>query len=137
MNELQALAEEKGIGEVYRRLRDEVRGIFSANGYSQTDGYTRRLENGGVRTMSLVRGACGDDEVGMGFTVHGTHFERVMNVGLGDPRASLPENAVQCDVSGWSGSSPEERESALGIEGHFRTVDEVDAFVKELRSWAK
>ena len=51
VNQLQALADENGIGEVYRRLRDGVRGIFSAQAYSQTVGYVRRLENGGVRTL--------------------------------------------------------------------------------------
>ena len=56
---------------------------------------------------------------------------------MADLRASLPANAVQCDVSGWSGSSPEERESALGFEGRFHTVNEVDRFVENLRSWAK
>ncbi len=137
VNELQALADGNGIGEVYRRLRDGVRGIFTANGYSQTVGYVRRLENGGVRTLMLVRAVSGDDEVGMGFTAHATRFERIMNVGMEDLRASLPENAVQCDVSAWSGSSPEEKESALGIKGHFHTVVEVDRFVEALRSWAK
>ena len=44
VNELQALAEESGIGEVYRRLRDGVRGIFTAQPYYQTVGYVRRLE---------------------------------------------------------------------------------------------
>lgn len=75
--------------------------------------------------------------ISMSFTVHGTRFERIMNVGLEELRASLPENAVQCDVSGWSGSSPDERGSALGIEGRFHTVNEVDRFVERLRFWAK
>ena len=137
VNQLQAMADENGIGEVYRRLRDGVRGIFSANGYSQTVGYIRRLEGGGVRTLMLVRAVPGDDEVGMGFTAHATRFERILNVGVEDLRASLPGNAVKCDVSGWSGSSPDERESALGMEGHFHTVEEVDRFVEKLRSWAE
>lgn len=137
VNELQAAADENGIGDIYRRLRDGVRGIFTANGYSQTVGYIRRLDGGGVRTLLLVRVAPGDDAGGMSFTAHATRFERIMNVGMEELRASLPENAIQCDVSGWSGSSPEEKESALGFEGLFHTVDEVDRFVEKLRSWAK
>ena len=137
VNELQALADESGIGELYRRLRDGVRGIFTANGYSQTAGYIRRLDGGGVRTLLLVRAVPEDDEGGMRFTAHATRFERHMDVAMADLRASLPENAVQCDVSRWSGSSPEEKESALGFEGLFHTVDEVDRFVENLRSWAK
>ena len=32
----------------------------------------------------------------------------------------------------WNGSSPEERESAMGLEGLFHTLDEVDKFVSGL-----
>lgn len=137
VNQLQAMADDNGIGEVYRRLRDGVRGIFSANGYSQTVGYIRRLESGGVRTLMLVRAVPDDDEGGMRFTAHATRFKNHLSVDLEDLRASLPENAVQSDVSGWSGSSPEERQSSLGLEGLFHTMAEVDSFVEKLRSWAK
>ena len=137
VNQLQALADENGIGEVYRRLRDGVRGIFTANGYSRTVGYVRRLENGGVRTLMLVGVVPGDDAHGMKFTVHATRFEHYMGIGMEDLRDKLPENTAECDVRGWSGSSAEERESSRGLEGLFHTVDEVDHFLGRLRSWAK
>ena len=73
----------------------------------------------------------------MKFTAHATRFERHMDMAIVDLRAFLLENASQCDVSGWSGSSPEEKASALGFEGLFHTVDEVDRFVENLRSWAQ
>ena len=132
VNELQTLADEKGIGEVYRRLRDGVRGIFTANGYSRTVGYVRRLDDGGVRTLMLVEAVPGDDDGGMKFTAHATRFERYMGVGMEGLRDLLPDNTVDCDVRRWSGSSPEERESATGLEGLFHTVDEVDRFVSGL-----
>ena len=137
VNQLQALADENGIGELYRRLRDGVRGIFAANGYSRTVGYVRRLDNGGVRTLMLVSVVPGDDAHGMKFTVHATRFEHYMGIGMEDLRDKLPENTAECDVRGWSGSSAEERESARGLEGLFHTVDEVDHFLGRLRSWAK
>jgi len=132
VNQLQVLADENGIGEVYRWLRDGVRGIFSAQAYSQTVGYVRRLENGGVRTLMLVDAVSGDDDRGMRFVAHGTRFEQHMGIGMADLRALLPGNTVDCNVRGWNASSPEERESARGLEGLFRTVDEVDAFVSGL-----
>ena len=49
-----------------------------------------------------------------------------------DLRDSLPVNTVDCNVRSWSGSSPEERESAMGLEGLFHTVDEIDRFVSGL-----
>ena len=128
VNQLQALADESGIGELYRRLREGVRGIFTANAYSRTVGYVRRLDNGGVRTLLLVSVVPGDGG-GMIFTAHATRFKGHMNMGMEDLKALLPENMAPCDVRGWSGSSPEERESAEGLEGLFHTVEEVDAFV--------
>ena len=44
----------------------------------------------------------------------------------------LPDNTTECDVRRWSGSSPEERESAQGLEGLFHSTDEVDDFVARL-----
>jgi hypothetical protein len=128
VNQLQALSDENGIGELYRRLREGVRGIFIANAYSRTVGYVRRLDNGGVRTLLLVSVVPGDGG-GMKFTAHATRFKGHMNMGMEDLKALLPENMAPCDVRGWSGSSPEERESAEGLEGLFHTVEEVDAFV--------
>ena len=129
---LQDLADENGIGEVYRRLREGVRGIFIAQAYKETVGYVRRLENGGVRTLMLVDAVPGDDARGVKFVVHATRFERYMSVGMEDLRSWLPENTKECYVRGWSGSSPEERASAEGLEGLFHSTDEVDEFVGKL-----
>ncbi len=137
VNELQALADEKGIGETYRRLRDGVRGIFFAQGYSETVAYVRRLESGGVRTVMLVNAVPGDEAEGVKFVAHATRFERYMDVGMDDLRSWLPGNTAECDVRRWSGSSQEERESAEGLEGSFQTTDEVDSFVARLSAVLK
>lgn len=135
VNGLQDLADEKGIGEVYRRLRDGVRGIFIAQAYKETVGYVRRLENGGVRTLMLVDAIPGDEASGVKFVAHASRFERYMDVGMEDLRSWLPENTKECYVRGWSGSSTEERESAEGLEGLFHRTEEVDDFVSKLSSW--
>ena len=116
VNGLQDLADEKGIGEIYRRLRDGVRGIFFAQGYTETAAYVRRLESGGVRTLMLVDAVPGDDAGGVKFVAHATRFERYMDVPMDDLRSWLPCNTVECDVRRWSGSSQEERISAEGLE---------------------
>ncbi len=132
VNGLQDLADESGIGEVYRRLRDGVRGIFFAQGYKETVAYVRRLENGRVRTMMLVDAVPGDDAGGVKFVAHATRFERYMDIGMDALRSLLPDNTKESDVRGWSGSSPEERESAQGLEGLFHSTDEVGEFVAKL-----
>ena len=132
VNGLQTLADESGMGDIYRRLRDGVRGIFTANSYLETVGYVRRLDDGGVRTLMFVKAVPGDDAGGMGFVAHATRFERHMGVNMESLREMLPDNTVDCDVRSWQGSSPEERESATGLEGLFHSVDEVDRFVSGL-----
>ena len=132
VNGLQDLADEKGIGKTYRRLRDGVKGIFFAQGYKETVAYVRRLDNGGVRTLMLVDAVPGDDAGGIKFVAHATRFERYMDVPMHDLRSWLPDNTVECDVRRWSGSSPEERESVEGLEGLFRSTEEVDDFVAQL-----
>ena len=132
VNGLQDLADEKGIGETYRRLREGVRGIFFAQGYKETVGYVRRLADGGVRTVMLVEAVPGDDAGGVKFVAHATRFERHMDVPMDDLRSWLPDNTTEYDVRRWSGSSPEERESAQGLEGLFHSTDEVDDFVAKL-----
>ena len=132
VNELQALADEKGIGETYLRLRDGVRGIFSAQGYRERVAYVRRLEGGGVRTMMLVDAVPGDHAGGVRFVAHATRFEQHMDVPLGELRSWLPPDTVETDVRTWSGSSPEERDSAHGLEGVFHTTEDVERFVAGL-----
>ena len=132
VNGLQDLADENGIGEIYWELRDGVRGIFFAQGYKDTVAYVRKLENGGVRTLMLVDAVPGDDAGGVKFVAHATRFERHMNVGMDDLRSWLPDNTTDSEVRRWSGSSPEERETAEGLEGLFHSTEEVDEFVARL-----
>ena len=132
VNGLQDLADEKGVGDIYRRLRDGVRGIFFAQGYSETVAYVRRLESGGVRTVMLVDAVPGDDAGGVKFVAHATRFERHMGVRMDNLKSWLPDNTVESDVRRWSGSSQEERISAEGLEGLFHSAEEVDGFVGKL-----
>ncbi len=132
VNELQALADERGIGELYQRLRNGVRGIFFAQGYAETVAYVRRVENGGVRTVMFVDAVPGDDAGGVKFVAHATRFERYMEVSVDELRAWLPCNTIESDVRGWNGSSPEERDSAQGLEGLFHSTEEVGSFVEGL-----
>ena len=102
VNQLQALADEKRSREVYRRLRDRVRGIFSAQAYSQTVGYVRRLDNGGVRTLMLVEAVPGDDAYGVRFVAHATRFERYMEVGASSGKSSrVPVRPGQAPMRRW------------------------------------
>ena len=85
-----------------------------------------------MRTLMFIDAVPGDDAGGVRFVAYATRFERYMNVGMDELRSWLPCNTVECDVRRWSGSSPDERESAQGLEGLFHATDEVDDFVARL-----
>ena len=82
--------------------------------------------------MMLADAVPGDDAGGVKSVAHATRFERHMDVQMDDPRSWLPCNVVESDVRRWSGSSPEERDSAQGLEGLFHSTEEVDSFLEGL-----
>lgn len=136
INQLQDLADETGIGEPYRRVRDGVRRILSATSYGTAVGYYRRLDNGSTRTVMFISAVPGEAG-GMGFTIHATRFSNYFGISLEDLKAMLPENISEAThVRTWRNSSEEDRANAIGWDGHFSTIEEVDRFINGLRAAA-
>lgn len=132
---MSGLTDENGIGEIYRCLREGVRGMFFAQAYKETVAYVRRLEGGRLRTVLLVEAVPGDDAGGVKFLAHATRFEQHKNVPIHDLRSWLPDNTTGCDhMRRWNVSFNKERESAEGLEGLFHRTDGVDGFVTKLSS---
>ena len=136
INQLQEMADETGIGELYRRVRDGVRRILNATSYGDTVGYYRRLDDGSSRTVMFVSAVPGETG-GMGFTIHATRFSNYFGIGLEDLKALLPGNISEAThVRSWRNSSEEDRSNAIGLDGHFSTGEEVDKFIAGLRAAA-
>lgn len=131
---LQSLADANGIGDLYALMRNGVRGVLTAQPYLNRVWYRLRRDDGGVRTVLIVDATHEDEISGMGFTVHATRLQDHLGIGLDELRSWLPSNANEEDVSGWPGSSEEEKEGARGLRGFFQSTDEVDKFVDALRS---
>ena len=70
----------------------------------------------------------------MRFRMHATRLNNHWGVGLDELRTWLPSSTYEEDVSGWAGSSEEERRGARGLRGFFQSTEEVDKFVDALRS---
>ena len=133
--ELQALADDKGVGDLYRQVRDGARGVLSAHALTPTDiGYAAQIDGGGRRTLLIVNSAKDEDTLGLPFTVHASRFSEHMGISMEQLRAWLPETTLEAPVNHWSGSSPEERANALGLAGSFQSVEEVERFLAGLRS---
>ncbi len=131
---LHAMADENGIGELYSQVRNGVRGILSPAALTQKNvGYTTKLDGGGVRTVLIISAAPSEEDRGLPFTVHAARFKNYLRVGPEELRAWLPGSTREANLTGWSGSSADERENAPGFRGSFQDGEEVDKFINGLR----
>ena len=131
---LRALAEANGIGDLYTQMRNGVRGILSAQPYCSRVWYRLRRDDGGVRTVLIVDAIPHDESGGLGFRVHAARLKDQLGTDFETLRTWLPSNSHEVDLSGWAGSSEDERRGARGLEGFFQSAEEVDRFVDALRS---
>ena len=131
--ELEAMADENGIGEMFRQVREGVRDDLLARPYYKRIWYAVRLGSGRQRTLLIVNSAKDEDTLGLPFTVHASRFSEHMGISMEQLRAWLPETTLEAPVNHWSGSSPEERANALGLAGSFQSVEEVERFLAGLR----
>ena len=134
LTELQTIADENDIGEMFRRMREGTRDMLLARPYSRRIWYAVRLDDGSQRTLLIVRSDPDEENGGLGFLAHVTRFQTHLNVSLEELKGWLPENTREADVTGWSGSSPDERQNALGLTGSFQNLAEIDRFLNGLRS---
>ena len=134
LTELQAEADENSIGEMFQAMRQGTRGILLARPYLNRIWYGARVDGGEQRALLIVYSNQKDDDPGMQFTAHVTRFKNHMRVSEEQLREWLPVNTQEANVTGWSGSSPDERQNAQGLAGSFQRVEEVEKFLTGLRS---
>ena len=130
---LQALAEANNIGDLYARVRNGVRGILSAQPYTNRVWYRLRRGDGSLRTVLIIRAIRDEENRGLEYTVHATRLMNHLGIDLEELRSWLPENSQERDVRGWPGSSKEEKRVACGLRGFFQSDTEVDKLVDEFR----
>ena len=136
VNGLQAMADASDIGTLYRHVRNGVRGILSAQPYTNRVWYRLRRNDGSVRTVLIVN-ACTDKESGgLPFTVHAARLRDSLGVEIEKLRTWLPSNSKEEDLSGWPGSSEDERSGAPGFSGYFNRAEEIDRVLAGLRDAA-
>ena len=135
VNELQTIANENGIGELYGRVRRGVRGILSAQAYRTRVAYIARREDGSRRTVMIVSAVPSQDS-GLPFTIHATRLQAILSIDLEALKGALPHGTEDLSVSHWVGSDESERQNARGVQGSFKVSQEVDKFISLLRQGA-
>ena len=134
VNGLQALAEANGMGELYAQLRNGVRGTLSAQAYTNRVWYRIRRADGGMRTVLIVNAERHSENAGLPFRVHADRLKDHFGIDFEELQTWLPPNSREEDLSGWAGSTEEEKGGAHGLAGFFQNTEEVDRFVVALRS---
>ena len=130
---LQKKADANGVGELYSRIREGVRGIMTAQPYTDRVWYRLPRIDGGVRTAMVVDTYPNQTFGGLGFTLHATRFQELLGVDASQLKSWLPSGTFDEDVKKWAGSSEEERRSARGLAGIFHTNEDIDKFVRALK----
>ena len=134
LKDLQKVAHENGVGALFDRVRNGVKGILSSEPYENRVWYKLRRKEGGFRTVLIVR-AIPHEKGGLEFRAHATRLKEQCGVSLDQLKTYLPETAEETEgVRGWSGSSEDERKSAIGLEGYLQSEEEVDKFVVALKN---
>lgn len=136
IGELLSMADANGVGGLYRQVKNGVRGILSAQAYSRTVGYRAKRavkDGGGVRTVMFIRAHPGDGG-GLNFTLHATRFRAILGIQFRELMKCLPRGTRDSDVSSWVGASKEEKRRGRGLEGEFRSSEDVAKFVDLLRN---
>ena len=138
VGELLSMADASGVGVLYRQMKSGVRGILSAQAYSRTVGYRAKRpveDGGGVRTVMFIRAHPGD-RGGLSFTLHATRFRTILGIKFRELMNCLPRGTRDADVSSWVGASKDEKRRGRGLEGEFRSSEDVAKFVDLLRNRA-
>ena len=130
---LQEMANAHGIGDLYYQMRSGVRGLLSAQPYTDRVWYRLRRDDGAMRTVIIVDAKPEAENGGMGFRAHAARFKGLLGIDFEELRTWLPTNSLEQDLSGWAGSSEEERRGAQGLVGTFQSIEEVDKFVDAVR----
>lgn len=136
--EMEALADENSLGDLYRKMKS-IRRVMTMQPvpYSEQIAYGWRKDNGSSSTAMFIYAVKLDDH-GLAFQLHATRCCNHLDIPLENLRTMLPANAVEdTSVRGWKHSSEEEQEGAIGFKGAFRTTEEVETFVAKLTEAAE
>lgn len=124
--EMEALADDNCLGDLYRRARS-VGNVLKAPRYYEEDLCYHWYSEDGEKLSVFAVSAAKPDNGGMRFEAHATRFNNHLKISLTDLRAMLPTNVREGNKV-WSRSSPGD----TWLLGTFHTLEEVDTFVAKL-----
>ncbi len=131
--ELDALAEEKGVGDLYQRLKEGVSGRLSTTPFTNTRLGIRARIGDRLLSVPIIELERSGRDPGLGIRLNGTRLMNSFGLEPAQIREYLPEGIEHMDTSEWRGVMEEESAHWYGFKGYFRTIAEVDNFLGLLK----
>ena len=129
----QELADERGVGNLYRLFKDKASGHLLTNSFGQENvGLIARVEDraSAILVMHLRES---DQGSGLRFRLNATRLTKFFGLSEEQIRESLPEDNQSMSDSEWRGAATDNVEDWKGFKGYFRSVDEIDKFMEMIR----
>ena len=142
INELLETAENYGIGELCRRLRNSIKEIDNIGheaSYARpnTLRFYNKDSDGKTRTVMFVDFSSPEQSAQkeLRFLIHVTRFNDLIGISKENMENLLPASWQEAneEVRKWRNSSDYEKDCAVGFKGAFRTEEEVDKFIGGLK----
>lgn len=126
-DQLQSMAEEKGVGEIYHLLVTKLNAVFDSKGTTRSSLAFSGLQDGKMNTIfSLIPGESNETD-GLKFRIYLIRSAKFFKMSDGAITQILPSNKKAWRY--YSNAPPE----YSGYEGFFKNLDEIHLFLKELR----
>ena len=120
--EMQAVADEKGVGELYKRLSSSVSGVLRAASFGKDRrGFSVAIDGSLLAVMAVGLGESGV-ESGMQFELHGNRLEDHFGLDSAALKGLLPHSVEVTEGEYWT------------HRGFFSTEEEITRFVQALRT---
>lgn len=132
IRERQALADKHGVGDLYRRFRDQASGRLFTN--SMGPGSVALIVRiaTGTRTILVMHLGESDQASGLKCRVNATRVMKYFGLNEEQVRACLPGTFQPMPASEWRSASMDKAEDWKGFKGCFRSVGEIETFMATL-----
>lgn len=134
VRESYTFAEERGVGNLYRELRNAAYGKFVTMGVGKASiGLAARV-NDGTRTILVIDLSNSNPESGLSFRLNATRLIKYFGLDEQQIQNGLPATIERMQASNWHGSATDNVEEWKGFKGCFFKTEEIHKFMDLLKS---
>ena len=127
------LAEEQGIGELYREARNAASGMLLTTPFGRTRVGLRARVDEGIRTILVMDMGESSQNTGLRFRLNATRLMKYFGLSVQQIQDGLPSSVETMSDSEWQGASTDNVRDWKGFKGYFRESEEIHTFMELLK----